>query len=336
MKPKVFVTRPLPEPVLQKLGARCELSYYPEDSPISTTELAEASRDVEGLLVTGARVNEEVLENAPRLRVISNAGVGYDNIDVAACTRRGILVTNVVGSLEETTADLAFTLLLAVARRVVEGDRFVRGGRWHAWQWGLLHGADVYRKTLGLYGLGRIGQAVARRGRGFSMRILYTARHRVAEPLERGLEAQYVDRETLLRESDFLSLHVPLTPETHHLLGARELRLMKRSAFLINTARGPVVDEEALVQALQAGEIAGAGLDVFEREPHVHPALLRLENVVLMPHVGSATAETRLRMAELAADNLLRALDGERPANLINPEVYGQGLPADGREKVES
>jgi glyoxylate reductase len=226
-----------------------------------------------------------------------------------------------VGVLEDTTADLAFALLLAVARRVVEGDRFVRDGLWREWQWGLLHASDVHHKTLGLYGFGRIGQAVARRGRGFAMRILYYARHRVAEAIEREFEAQYVDRETLLRQSDFLSLHIPKTPETVHAIGARELGLMKPSAFLINTARGAVVDEPALAHALKAKTIGGAGLDVFEQEPVVHPALIDLSNVVLMPHVGSATDETRLKMAMRAAENLIELLGGRRPADIVNPEA---------------
>jgi len=283
--------------------------------------LAESCREVEGLLVVGARVNEDVLRQAAKLRVVANCGVGYDNIDVAACTARRIVVTNTPGVLTETTADLAFALLLALARRVVEGDQYVRQGHWKQWTWHLLWGADVHHKTLGLYGFGRIGQAMARRGRGFSMRILYHARHRVAADVERQCEAEYVERETLLRESDFLSLHVPLTSETRHLIAARELGLMKPSAFLINTARGKVVDEEALVAALKARQIAGAGLDVFEKEPHAHPALAQLANVVLAPHVGSATEETRFKMAMLAAENLVAALDGRRPPNPVNPEV---------------
>jgi glyoxylate reductase len=322
MKPRVFITRPLPAPAIGLLSACCEVRVHPEDAPLKPAQLAEACREVEGLMACGVRVNEEVLAQTPKLRVIANVGVGYDNIDVAACTRRRIVVTNTPEVVTEATADFAFALLLAVARRVAEGDRYVRERRWQKWQWGLLWGADVHHKTLGLYGFGRIGQAMARRARGFSMRVLYHARRRVPEALERELEAQYVDRETLLRESDFLSLHVPLTPETHHLIRAPELDLMKLSAFLINTARGKAVDEEALVQALKAGRIAGAGLDVFEHEPHVHPALLEMANVVLMPHVGTATSETRLKMAMLAAENLLAALEGRHPPNLVNPEVY--------------
>ncbi len=322
MKPKVFVTRPLAPAVIEFLAAQCDVQVCPEDAPLPSPELAEACREIEGLLVVGTRINEEVLSQSPKLRVVANSGVGYDNIDVTACTRRRIVVTNTPGVLTETTADLAFALLMAVARRVVEGDRYVREGHWKEWSWGLLWGADVHHQTLGLYGFGRIGQAVARRGRGFSMRILYHARHRVPEAVERDLAAEYVDRETLLRQSDFLTLHVPLTQETRHLLGAQELGLMKSTAFLINTARGRVVDEEALVAALRARKIAGAGLDVFEQEPQVHPALATMDNVVLMPHVGSASAETRFKMAMLAAENLLAGLDGRRPPNLVNPEVF--------------
>jgi glyoxylate reductase len=321
---KIFVTRPLPSRVLELLATHGELRLHTEDSPIPVERLAEACRDVEGLVVCGQRVPEAVLVQAPVLRAVANVGVGYDNVDVAACTSRRILVTNTSGVLEETTADLAFALLLALARRVVEGDRYVREGCWKQWEWGLLWGTDVYRKTLGIFGFGHIGQAMARRGRGFSMRILYHSRHRASEAVERELDANYVDRESLLRESDYLSLHVPLTPETRHLIGAEDLRRMKATAFVINTSRGPVVDEEALVAALRDGAIAGAGLDVFEAEPRVHPALLGLPNAVLMPHVGSATGETRLKMALLAAENLLVALEGKRPPNLVNPEAFKQ------------
>jgi len=307
---------------MELLAAHFEIAFHPQDSPMPPEQLAEACSDVEGLLVVGSRITAEVVAHAARLQAVSTASVGYDNIDIAACTLRHIPVTNTVGVLEETTADLAFALLLSVARRVVEGDRFIREGHWREWQYGLLHAADIHHKTLGLYGFGRIGQAVARRGRGFSMPILYYTRHRVAESVEREFEARYVDRETLLAESDFLSLHVPKTPETQHAIGARELAEMKPSAFLINTARGSVVDEEALVQALQAKKIAGAGLDVFEQEPKVHPGLVTLPNVVLMPHVGSATSETRLAMAMRAAENLIALLGGRRPRDVVNPEVY--------------
>jgi glyoxylate reductase len=322
-KPRVFVTRPLPAAALELLASQCELAVHPEDAALAPAELAERCRDAAGLLVVGVRVNEEVLSQAPSLKVVANCGVGYDNINVAACTRRGIVVTNTPGVLTDTTADLAFALLMAVARRVVEADGFVREGRWQRWEWGRLWGTDIHHQTLGLYGFGRIGQAVAKRGRGFAMRIIYHDTLRASNAVERELGAEYVDRNTLLREADFLSLHVPLTPETHHLIGARELGLMKPTAILINTARGQVVDEDALVHALQSRQIAGAGLDVFEHEPHLHPELSQLENVVLLPHLGSATAATRLKMAMLAAENLLAALEGRRPPNIVNPEVYG-------------
>ncbi len=322
MKPKVFVTRPLPEPALELLSSACEVRSYAEDAAIPVSQLAEECREVEGILVNSAPVNEEVLLAAPKLRAISNCGVGYDNIDVAACNRRRIPITNLAGSLEETTADFAFMLLLATARRAVEADRYVRDGRWDRWKSGLLHGLDVHHKTLGLVGFGGIGQLMARRGLGFSMRILYHTRHRVDESVERELHAEYTDLETLLRESDFISLHLPLTSETHHMIDGKALGLMKSTAILVNTARGPVVDEEALVEALSSGRIAGAGLDVFEKEPQITPNLAGLANVVLAPHIGSATGETRLRMATLAVSNLIAMLAGERPANVVNPEVY--------------
>ncbi|MEJ2009590.1 MAG: D-glycerate dehydrogenase [Acidobacteriota bacterium] len=322
MKPKVFVTRPLPAAALELLSSACEVRSYSMDAAIPLPQLSEECSVVEGILVNSARVNEEVLRAAPRVRAISNCGVGYDNIDVEACNRRRIPITNTAGSLEETTADLAFALLLATARRAIEADRYVREGRWERWQWGLLHGLDVHHKTLGLLGFGGIGQPTARRGHGFSMRILYSARHRAADSLELELHAQYADFETLLRESDFLSLHVPLTPETRHIVDGKALSLMKNTAILVNTARGPVVDEKALVEALKSRKIAGAGLDVFEGEPQVNPELLSLDNVVLAPHIGSATGETRLNMAMLAVKNLIAMLDGQRPRNVVNPEIY--------------
>lgn len=322
MIPKVFVTRPLPAPALALLSSACEVQSYAEDKAISIAQLAEECREVDGILVNSARVSEEVLLAASKLRAVSNCGVGYDNIDIAACNRRRIPVTNTRGSLEETTADLAFMLLLATARRAIEADHYVREGRWDRWQFGLLHGLDVHHKTLGLVGFGGIGQLMARRGLGFSMRILYHARHRAAENIERQLHAEYSALETLLRESDFVSLHVPLTSETRHIIDGRAISLMKNSAILVNTARGPVVDEEALVEALSHGKIGGAGLDVFEEEPHVNPGFAKLNNVVLAPHIGSATGETRLRMATLAVRNLLAMLAGERPANVVNREIY--------------
>ena len=269
----------------------------------------------------GQKVSGEAIAGASKLRMIANIGAGYDNIDLDACNARRIIVTNTPDVLSEATADVAFALLISTARHVVEGDRCVRQGNWPHWQWNFLWGSDLHGKTLGLYGCGRIGQAMARRGRGFSMRILYHARHRTDAVIEKELQAELVDRETLQRESDFLSVHVPSTAETRHSIGKAELALMKPSAVIINTARGNIIDEEALVQALSGGQILGAGLDVFENEPKVHPALIGMSNVTLLPHIGSATAETRFKMAWLAAENLIAFLKGQRPPNLVNPQV---------------
>jgi len=321
MKPTVLITRPVPQAAIDEVSKHCEVRIHSIDEPMSPELLANAMREVDAVMPCGLRVGKEAIDGASKLRVVANIGAGYDNIDVDACTRRRILVTNTPDVLTESTADLAFALLLAVARRVVEGDRFVRQENWPHWQWNFLWGSEMNGKTLGLYGFGRIGQAMARRGRGFSMRILYHSRNRAPAKIEKELAAQWVDRETLMRESDFLSLHVPLTPETRHAVGRREFLLMKPTAFVINTARGAIMDEEALVKALQAGKLAGAGLDVYEHEPKVHPALITMKNLVLVPHIGSATAETRLQMAFLAAANLVAALDGRRPPNLLNPEV---------------
>jgi len=279
-------------------------------------------RDKAGLvcLLTDT-IDEEILNAAPSLKVVSNVAVGYNNIDVAACTRRGVVVTNTPGVLTETTADFTWALLLAVARRVVEGDRYVRSGQFKEWQLLFLLGTDVHGKTLGILGFGRIGQAVARRARGFGMRLLYYDPQRVDRVVEDELGARYVDKAALLRESDFLTIHALLTPETHHLIGANELRAMKPTAFLINAARGPIVHEEALVQALREGWIAGAGLDVYEEEPTVHPGLLEAKNAVLAPHIASASRETRTKMALMAVENCLAVLEGRIPPNPVNPEV---------------
>lgn len=323
MKPPVFVTRPIPAPALAQLEAHCRVELNAQEMTLSPAELAERLRGKKGLLCQLTdRITGDLLESAMELRVVSNVAVGFDNIDVAAATRRGILVTNTPGILDETTADLAFALLLSAARRVAEGDRLVRRGEFREWNVHMLLGEDVFGRTLGLCGCGRIGQAVARRAAGFSMRVLYTARHRLHGPTEQQMGLTYVDKETLLRESDFVSLHLPLTPETRHYITERELALMKPTAYLINTARGPVIDEPALVEALKTSRIAGAGLDVFEDEPRLHPGLMGLDNVVLTPHIGSASRQTRTRMALVAAENLIAALLGKRPPNLVNPEAF--------------
>jgi lactate dehydrogenase-like 2-hydroxyacid dehydrogenase len=263
-----------------------------------------------------------VIDALDGVKIIANVAVGFDNIDLAAATRKGILVTNTPDVLTETTADFAFALLLAASRRVVEGHHFVHSGQWRKWFIDLLVGHDVHHRTLGIFGIGRIGQAVARRARGFSMRVLYHDAIRANETIEHELELEFAGKEQLLRESDFISLHVPLLDSTRHLIGAPELKQMKKSAILINTSRGPVVDEAALAKALDQAWIAGAGLDVFENEPQVHPELLKLENVVLAPHIASASIDTRREMSMLAARNAVAALEGQRPATLLNPELW--------------
>lgn len=271
------------------------------------------------------RVDDEFLDAAgPELKIVANYAVGFDNIDVAACTRHGVLTSNTPEVLTETTADTAFALMMAAARRIAEGDRFLRSRA--PWIWGplMMLGQDVHHKTLGVVGFGRIGQALARRARGFAMRVIYHDVYRPPAEVERELAAEHRDLEDLLRESDFVSLHTNLTPQTRHLINAERLAMMKPTAVLVNTSRGPVIDEEALAQALQEGQIFAAGLDVFEREPDVHPALLMCENAVLIPHLGSATVETRLAMANLAVDNLFAGLGDGRPPALLNPEAWKQ------------
>ena len=322
MSQKILVTGNLPAEVMDPLRKKYEVEAHAEDRPMERQQLLSRIGDRDGLLcmITDA-VDEELLGRAPRLKMIANMGVGYNHIDIAAATRRGIPVSNTPGVLTDATADLAFTLILAVARRVVEGDRRVREGKFKLWAPFLFLGREVSGKTLGIVGFGRIGRAVARRARGFDMPVLYHSRSRLTPAEERESPAEYADLNALLAQADFVSLHVPLSKETRHLIGATELSRMKPTACLINTARGPVVDEKALLAALQRGMIAGAGLDVYENEPALTPGLADLPNVVLLPHVGSATLETRTAMAAMAARNLIAGLGGQRPPNLVNPEV---------------
>jgi glyoxylate reductase len=303
----------LDEP-LRLARSRADVDLHGGEDPLPRADLISRLRDKDGLIcqITDT-IDDEVLGAAPRLKVVANVAVGYNNIDVAAARHRGIVVTNTPEVLTDTTADFAWALLMATARRVVEADRYVRAGKWHKWEFMRLLGGDVHGKTLGIIGFGRIGRAVARRALGFDMRVLYNDAVRADAAAERELRATFCDRTTLLRESDFVSLHCLLTPETHHLVDAAALRTMKRTAYLINAARGPIVDEAALAQALTEGWIAGAGLDVFEEEPKVNPGLLALDNVVLAPHIASASEATRLKMATLAVENCLAVLAG-RPA----------------------
>lgn len=321
MKPRLFLTRALPEPVMAFLQDRAELSYNREDRVLSTEEIKEGVQGKDGLisLVTDT-IGEEIIQAGTELRVISNYAVGYNNIDVETATKHNIAVTNTPGVLTETTADLAWALLMGIARRVVEGDAYTRTGQWRDWAPQLLLGRDVYGATLGLIGMGRIGQAVARRASGFEMKVLYHSRTRLSAAEERSLNVTYMDKDTLLQQADYISLHVPYTSATHHYLGPREFALMKKTAYLINTARGPIVDEKALVHALKNNTIAGAGLDVYENEPQLEPGLTRLSNVILLPHIGSATIKTRTEMGMMAAQNALDVLAGNPCPNIVNED----------------
>lgn len=322
---RIFVTRPIPEAGLELLRkAYPEFEMNEDDRVLTREELLERVRGADGLLtLLTEKIDGELMDAAgSQLNVVANMAVGFDNIDVEAATKRGILVTNTPGVLTDATAEFTWALLFAVARRVPESEEFLRAGKYKAWGPLLFLGGDIAGRTLGVVGAGRIGTAMALKSRGFNMRVLYTDERQNKE-LEKEIGARQVGLEELLRESDFVSLHVPLLPSTHHLINAETLGKMKRTAYLINTSRGPVVDEAALAQALKEGVIAGAGLDVFEREPEVHPELLKLKNVVLTPHIASATIETRSKMATMAAQNLIDALQGRRPQNLVNPEVLG-------------
>jgi glyoxylate reductase len=321
MEHTVYVTRPLPQPAIDLLRNECDVDMNPADTAVTQHELVEKVNGKDGILcLLTDMIDERVIEAADRARVFANFAVGYDNIDVDAATSRGILVTNTPGVLTDTTAELAWALVFTAARRTAEADRFTREGRFVGWSPTLLLGQDITGKTLGVVGAGRIGTAFAEKSRGFRMKILY---HDV-EPnadFEKRTGGTYVSLDALLRQSDVISLHVPLTPTTLHLIGKDELDKMKNTAVLVNTSRGPVVDEQALAEALKTGQIAGAGLDVYEEEPKVNPALLTLDNVVLAPHIGSASVETRTKMAVMAAENLLAALRGEIPQNLVNPDA---------------
>jgi len=329
MKPRVLITRVLPEPALAVVRQACEVQLDLQDQPLTPAALQQAVADKQGLLcLVTDRIDVPVLDAAVGLKVVSTVAVGYDNIDVAAATQRGIVVTNTPGVVTESTADLTWSLLCSVARRIVEGDRYIRAGKWRDWTLLLMAGSDIHGKTLGICGMGRIGQAVARRAQGFNMRVLYHNRQRLEPAMAAALNATWVEKHTLLHEADFVSLHVPLSTATTHFIGAAELRMMRPTAYLINAARGPVVDEAALIQALQQGWIAGAALDVFEDEPHVPPALQAMENVVLVPHVGSASVATRTRMAVMAAENLMAVLRGEPTPYVVNPAALAQPTTA--------
>jgi glyoxylate reductase len=328
----VLVTRKLPAPCMARIVERCDLTLHEGPEAIPRDRLLEViAGKVGAITLLTDKVDEELLDAAgDQLVIVANYAVGFDNIDVAACTAHGVMCSNTPDVLTDTTADLAWSLLMTAGRRIAEGDRFLR--RRIDWIWGpeMMLGQDLHHKTLGIVGFGRIGHALARRARGFDMKVLYYDVYRPSPELEQELGAEYRELDQLLSESDFVSLHTNLSPETRHLINAERLRQMKPTAVLVNTSRGPVIDEEALADALASGEIFAAGLDVFEREPEVHPKLIELENVVIIPHLGSATVDTRLAMGMLAIDNLFTALEGGRPPTLLNPEVYEQ-RSAEGR-----
>ncbi len=321
--PRIYITRPLPEAAMRVLEGHVDYHLWErENEPVRRETLLKEVVDVDGIIcLITEKMDAEVIERAHRCRVIAQVAVGYDNIDVAAATRRGIFVTNTPGVLTETTADMGWAILMATARRVVEGDKFTRSGRWKTWEIMGFTGQDVHGATLGIVGLGRIGAALARRAKGFAMPVLYHNRNR-AEALEAEVGARYVPLDDLLRQSDFVIISCALTQETRHLIGERELGLMKPSAILVNIARGPIVDPRALYRALVDRKIWAAGLDVFEVEPvPTDEPLLRLDNVVIPPHLGSASTATRTRMATMAAENCLAGVTGKVPPNVVNPEA---------------
>lgn len=327
-KPQIFVTRQIPQEGLEILKDYCQVEVSEYDGVIPRSLLLKRVKDTDGLLVLLTdKIDKEVISAAgKRLRVISNYAVGYNNIDIGEATKKGIMVTNTPGVLTETTADLAWALLMSIARRIVEGDKFVRAGKFRGWEPMLLLGTDIYEATLGLIGFGRIGQAMARRAKGFNLKVLYYDKNPVSPIIEKELGVSRAGFDEILRKSDFISIHVPLNEETFHLIGQKELSIMKKESYLINTARGPIVDEKALVKALKDGVIRGAALDVFENEPEIEQELMSLDNIVMVPHIGSASYQTRTKMAIIAAKNILSALKGERPEFLVNPEVLDKKI----------
>ena len=323
-KPAILSTRPLFPAARTILDEHFDVDYWKPPERISREDLLKRVADKDGLVcLLTEKVDDELLAVAPKLRIASTVSVGYDNIDVAACTKHKVVATNTPGVLDDTTADFAWTLLMAIARRLLEGDAWMRSGTWPGWDLDQLVGGDIWGKTLGVLGFGRIGRGVARRSRGFEMRVLYSDAVRASADVEKELNAEFVDRDRLFRESDFISVHVPLLPDTRHLISKDNLEKMKRTAFLVNTSRGPVVDEAALAEALENKKIAGAALDVFEHEPKVNPALLMRKDVILTPHIASASVETRTKMAVMAANNVVALFEGRRPPNALNADALG-------------
>lgn len=320
----VFVTRKIPEEGVNILKTVCQkVEVNPHDRPLAYDELLKEAKGRDAIItMLSDRIDARLMQEAANLKIVANYAVGYDNIDVKAATAKGIVVTNTPGVLTDSTADMAWALLFSITRRIVEGDKLSRAGKFTGWAPMMLLGGDLVGKTLGIIGAGRIGTAMAMRSRGWNMRVLYMTQQSRNAVLEEMLGAQRVNLEMLLRQSDFISLHAPLSEKTRHLIGAKELSLMKRTAYLINTGRGAVIDEAALVHTLRNKQIAGAGLDVYEEEPKLKPGLAELDNVVLAPHLGSATNETRAKMAVMAAENIVAVLHNQRPNNCVNPEAH--------------
>lgn len=321
---KIFVTRKIPEPGLDLLRKHHEVYVNPEDRVLSKKEIIENLKGKSGLLcLLTDKIDAEVIESEPNLKMIANYAVGYNNIDVNAATKNKIPISNTPDVLTDTTAEMAWALLFSVARRIVEADKFTRGGKFKGWAPMLMHGQDVKGKTLGIIGTGRIGAAFALKSKGFDMKVLYYD-VKTNDKLEKELDAEKVELDVLLKKSDFISLHVPLIDSTKHLISENKLKNMKKTAVLINTSRGPVIDEKALAKALKERWIYGAGLDVYEKEPEIYPDLLKLDNVILQPHSASATTETRNKMSIMAAENMIQALRGEKPSNCVNKEIFSQ------------
>ncbi|HEY1455178.1 MAG TPA: D-glycerate dehydrogenase [Candidatus Dormibacteraeota bacterium] len=320
-RPRILLMHPILDPGPSILAEAAEVIAYQPGRPLDEANIRAAAEGCMGIVSQLMDPIRETVLATPGLKAVSNVAVGFDNIDVAAATAHKVMVTNTPGVLDDSTADFAFTLLMATARRVVEADSFARQGRFRGWAIDMMLGTDVFGATLGLIGVGRIGRGVAHRAKGFNMRVLYYDPQPLPPDAEQQLGASRVDLGRLLAESDFVSVHVPLTKETQHLLSTAQFNVMKRNAILVNTSRGPVVDEAALVEALTAKKIAGAGLDVYEREPAIHPGLIPMPNVLLAPHIASATVRTRSEMSAMAARNMATAVRGGRPPNLVNPEV---------------
>lgn len=326
MKPKVLVTREIFDDVLEYLSQYFEVQSNQADTPMGAETLAAALYDKQGSVITlSDRIDGKLLARCPDLKAVCNVAVGFNNIDLEACSRAGVMATNTPGVLDDSTADFTWALILATARRVVESDAHLRSGQWKGWYLKQFLGADVHHATLGILGLGRIGRKVARRALGFDMTVLYHSNRQADPDVERSCNATFVSKDKLLTSADILTLHVPYAPSTHHMIGSPELAMMKPGAILINAARGGVVDDAALVEALKSGRLAGAGLDVFENEPALNPALVTMKNVVLTPHIASSSAATRHAMAMLAARNLVAALTTGKPPNLLNPKPSGDG-----------